>query len=112
MKERAEAAGAAKARATPSGKVERHGEASQVVEVLDRRSASWRTSVGLSAPLNRWTSRPEQRREGIMQNGPRASRCLTARTMECTNVTREGKEHREREWARGEENLVLIVFLT
>ena len=30
VKERAEAAGAAKARATPSGKVERHGEASQV----------------------------------------------------------------------------------
>ena len=77
-------------------------------------SASWRTSVVLSAPLNRWTSRPEQKREGIMQNGPRASRCLTALTMECTNVTREGKEHREREreWARGEENLVLIVFLT
>ena len=69
-------------------------------EVLDRRTASWRTSVVLSAPLNRWTSRPEQTREGIMQNGPRASRCLTALTMECTNVTREGKEHRERERER------------
>ena len=64
---------------------------------LSRGVASVLPLVVLSAPLNRWTSRPEQKRDDIMQNGPRASRCLTARTMECTNVTREGKEDRERE---------------